>query len=141
MKVYIIKVAAAALLSALCDVITPKGYRKYVNILTNAILLLTLISPVLSFRNIEIPSFGKEEIKIREFDTQTEILSDLSKRIEADIEERLLTEFNFSAEAYVTLDSENTENVKVKEIVLSKKPTDAIYDRLYFIYECEVIKP
>ncbi len=140
MKSYIIKVASCAILAALSDVITPKSFKKYINILTNSILLLVLISPILSFKGIEIPSFESEKIEIYEYSIDDEILNTLKTRIEEDIENRLLDEFNYPFNATVTLDRSDLENVRVKEIKLFPKPSEEIKNRLFYIYECESVK-
>ncbi len=140
MKSYIIKVASCAILAALSDVITPKSWQKYINILTNSILLLVLISPVLSFKGIELPSFESEKIEIYEYSLDDEILASLKTTIEEDIESRLLDEFNYPFNATVTLDSSDLENVRVKEITLFPKSSEEIKDRLFYIYECESVK-
>ena len=140
MKSYIIRVASCAILSALSDVIAPRGWQKYINILTNSILLLVLISPVLSFKGIEIPSFESTDIEIYEYNANDEILESLKTRIEEDIKTRLLDEFNYSFKVTVTLNESDLNNVRVKEIKLFPKPSEEIKDRLYYIYECESVK-
>ena len=140
MKEYILKVASCAILSALSDVIAPNGFKKYINILTNSILLLVLISPVLSFKGIELPSFESEKTEIYEYNVDEEILSSLKTRIEEDIENRLKDEFNYSFKAMVTLDETDLERVRVREINLFPKPSEEIKARLYHIYECDTVK-
>jgi len=140
MKEYIIKVASAAILAAFSDIIAPRTWQKYINILTNSILLLVLISPVLSLKGISLPSFEGDKIEIMEYNAENEILDTLKLRIEEDIEDRLKDEFNYSFKATVTLDKSDLENVRVKEIKLFPKPSKEIKDRLFYIYECESVK-
>ena len=140
MKAYIIKVALSAILAALSDVIAPKGWEKYINILTNSILLIVLISPVLSFKGIDFTVPEHENIEITKYDINYEILNSLKTEIEEDIEIRLKEEFNYPFKASVTLDESNLERVSVKEINLFPKPSDKIKERLYYIYECESVK-
>lgn len=135
MREYILSVATAAVISALSEVLIPKSWQKYTGLLTGALLLLTLIKPLMSFRGIDLPEFTVPEIAYTEYDTSSEIKKALELNIEGDIKERLKTEFKTVVNADVRVSTDEDDNITgVLEIALDIKESPKIGARLYEIY-------
>lgn len=141
MREYIILVAMASIISALVDILSPENWRKYIRIVTGFLILAVLISPVAKFKNIEIfdaqESFQASEIPARDM-----VAEELQKRVERDIEERILVEFKREATAIAELDIDSEHRIRgVKRIRLSlKKAPDGLRERLLEVYGCENIE-
>ena len=135
MREYILSVATAAVISALSEVLIPKSWQKYAGLLTGALLLLTLIKPLMTFRGIDLPEFTVPEIEYTEYDTSSEIKKSLELNIEWDIKERLKTEFKTVVNADVRVSTDEDDNITgVLEIALDIKESPKIGARLYEIY-------
>lgn len=141
MREYILSVATAAVISALSEVLIPKSWQKYAGLLTGALLLLTLIKPLMTFRGINLPEFTVPEIAYTEYDTSSEIKKALELNIEGDIKERLKTEFKTVVNADVRVSTDEDDNITgVLEIALDIKESPKIGARLYEIYAPEKIR-
>lgn len=141
MREYIISVATAAIISALSEVLIPKNWQKYAGLLTGALLLLTLIKPLMTFRGIDLPEFTVPEITYAEYDTSSEVKDALETNIEGDIKERLKAEFKTVANADVQVSTDEDDNITgVLEIALDITESPKISARLYEIYAPEKIR-
>ena len=141
MREYILSVATAAVISSLSEVLIPKSWQKYAGLLTGALLLLTLIKPLMTFRGIDLPEFTVPEITYTEYDTFSEVENTLEANIERDIKERLKAEFKTVANADVQVSVDDDNNITgVLEITLDIKESPKIASRLYEIYAPEKIR-
>ncbi len=134
MKGYITAVAAVAIMAALADVLIPKGWQKYISILTGAIVLITLTSPLIRFRGISPPTFSVPDISYRKYSVEDEVEYELKKRIEEDISARLEDEFNIKAISEVKLSVSDGKITGVKEITVFAKENATAAARLSEIY-------
>lgn len=135
MREYILSVASAAVISALSEVLIPKSWQKYASLLTGALLLLTLIKPLLQIRGIELPVLDIPSISYTEYDTSDMVKTTLEDNIAADIKERIKTEFDTDINADVAVSTdENGAITGVLEIALDIKETPNIAARLSEIY-------
>lgn len=137
MRAYIIMVAAAAVLSAFCDILIPKGWQKYIGILTGAVLLTVLISPVITLRGGKMPEIVLPEQDYIEYDVDSEVKEELKKRVEEDIAERLMSEFGVSCRAQAEITAQDGKITGVGEITLDCAANERISARLKEIYGCE----
>ena len=107
MKSYIITIIGAALLSATALIIAPDKWRGYVRLITGLVIISCIVSPMLSLIHSDI--FDGFDTS---FETAAEsgnirrdiIRSELEKRINADIESRLKTEFGMNVRAECEID-------------------------------------
>lgn len=138
MKTYILTVIGATLLSAFAANLAPEKWQKYVRIITGLVLIICILSPIKAlvsvdlFENFEIPQYSAAEGK-----TQEElVISELTDRLEQDIEERLKKEFNITASAQVKIDVNSDGEIDgVKEIrVTGAVLTAAAKARLKEVY-------
>ena len=141
MREYIILVAMASIISAIVDILSPENWRKYIRIVTGFLILAVLISPVAKFKNIEIFN-SQESFQASEIPTRDLVVAELQKRVERDIEERILVEFKREATAIAELDIDSEHRIRgVKRIRLSlKKAPDGLRERLLEVYGCENIE-
>lgn len=122
MKAYILTIIGATLLSAYASNLAPDSWRKYVRIITGLVLIICILSPLKTLVGTEwFKDFDIANISGVEGKTQTElIVSELSKRVETDIEERLRNEFNINVSANVKISvNDKGEIAGVKEICVS----------------------
>ena len=141
MREYILSVATAAIISALSEVLIPKNWQKYAGLLTGALLLLTLIKPLMSFRGIALPEFTVPQIEYTEYDTSSKVRNTLEENIEGDIKDRLKTEFKTVANADVRVSLDDDDKITgVLEIALDIRESQKISERLYEIYAPEKIR-
>ena len=141
MREYIILVAMASIISAIVDILSPENWRKYIRIVTGFLILAVLISPVAKFKNIEIFN-SQESFQASEIPTRDLVAAELQKRVERDIEERILVEFKREATAIAELDIDSEHRIRgVKRIRVSlKKAPDGLRERLLEVYGCENIE-
>ncbi len=140
MKAYILTVSAAAIMSAFADSLVPKKWQKFVSLFTGALLLITIIMPILKLRGIELSSIRVPNSTNIEYDIQNEVETKLKKRVEEDIENRIKDEFgkNISAEAELGIKDGKIEGVK--KIRLDAKKDERITARLLEVYDCKSIE-
>ncbi|MBS7298456.1 MAG: hypothetical protein KIG65_05180 [Eubacteriales bacterium] len=139
MKGYICTVAAVAIMAALADILIPKNWQKYISILTGAILLISLTSPLLKLRGISVPSFSLPETKYTEYSMEEQISQELTKEIEADISNRLKKEFDITARARAELELNDDKIARVREIIIFAKENNTASARLREVYGCNNI--
>ncbi len=140
MREYILSVATAAVISALSEVLIPKSWQKYAGLLTGALLLLTLIKPLINIRGINPPEFSVPEITYTEYDTSQMMKKTLETNIEGDIKNRIKAEFKtvVNADVSISMDEEGLI-AGVREIALDIKKSPLIGARLEEIYAPEKI--
>ncbi len=140
MREYIASVAAAAIMAAAADNFVPAKWQKYVSLLTGAVLLLTLISPLLKIRAIEIPSLALSENSVVEYDLSKEVEDELKARVEKDISTRLFEEFGVKTGARAELEVSEGKIGGVRKITLNCKENAEITKRLKEVYGCADIE-
>ncbi len=141
MREYIILVAMSAIVAAVTDILAPKEWRGYVRIAVGFLILAVLISPLTKMKNIEI--FNVEEsFEVSDVAIKDRVKEELTKNVERDIEERILSEFKTEAVATVSLDVDAEHKIKgVKNIVIkSGKVPVGLLERLKEVYGCESIE-
>ena len=136
MKEYIIAVCAAAVIAAFCDILIPRTWQKYIGILTGAILMSVLISPVLNFRGIDISQLSFDDAQYTEFDINSEISDKFCQNAAVDIENRVMDEFSADISAKVYADFDGNEFNGIRRIELSCAYNPAIESRLMEVYGC-----
>ncbi|MEE0944759.1 MAG: hypothetical protein UIM24_04845 [Clostridia bacterium] len=139
MRAYICSVAAVAIMAALSDILIPKNWQKYISILTGAILLITLSSPLLKLRGITLPSFSLPESEYYEYSVNSEIALSLEQSVEDDIRNRLEKEFGVVADSDVSLNIIDEKIAGVQEIIIYSREDAAITSRLKEVYGCNNI--
>lgn len=141
MKEYIILVAISAIIAAVTDILAPKEWRGYVRIAVGFLILAVLISPLAKMKNIEIFSV-QENFEVSDMVIKDKVTEELTKNVEKDIEERILSEFKTKAEAAVMLEVDGEHKIKgVKNIVIkSGKVPAGLKARLSEVYGCESIE-
>ncbi|MBR4173087.1 MAG: hypothetical protein IKR46_01805 [Clostridia bacterium] len=140
MKGYVISVCTAAVIASLADILSPKEHKKYIRILLGFLIMLILLSPLPKIRRIKLePIKSKSEENTAVFlDT---VAIELKANVEADISERLKSEFGITADAEVTLDIDEEHRIRgVTEILLSKKVSENAVKRLNEVYGCDRIE-
>lgn len=121
MKHYIITIIGAAVLCGAVHILTPVNWVKYVKIITGLVILSVIASPLAEIKNINIFSdFSVPETEFNENLQLDTISSELEKRINQDIEERIKNEFFCSAKASATIHiNENNEITGVSHIKIT----------------------
>ncbi len=139
MKEYILTVAAAAVLSAIAAISVPKNWVGYIRLITGAVILCSIISPVMNIIGGTIkfePENGYTYENYDEYTYNELIKEDLEKRIEEDIKARVRKEYGIDIAAEVEIEiNENNEIEGVKKITVTDGHiTEAVKNRLYEIY-------
>ena len=141
MREYIILVAVSAIIAAVIDVLAPKEWHGYVRLAVGFLILSVLISPLAGLKNVDI--FNPEE-KFEGSDSviKDRVTEELTKNVERDIKERILSEFKTEADATVLLDIDKEHKIRgVKNIVIEcKKVPKGLLERLKEVYGCESIE-
>ncbi len=140
MRAYITAVAAVAIMAGFADNFVPLKWQKYISLLTGAILLLVLITPLLNLRKIEIPKLSISEDDYINYDIANEVEADLTKRIEEDINAKLFDEFGINASAEVKLKIEDDTICGVEKITLDCTEKSDITAMLKELYGCDNIQ-
>jgi len=142
MTSYISSIIGAAILSGIASLLSPASWRKYVGIVSGIVILCTLIAPLSDIRVTELFSADIPPAEVRTEDGEElrlrMVRDELKRRIEADIEERLLKEFGervkASADIGVSADGKITG---VNAIVTDRKISAAASRRLCEVYGVE----
>ena len=125
------------MLSAMAQILSPESWRKYVSFITGLVVISCIISPVENLARTKAFSFGFSDnaTDIRGAVSQQELINkELSDRISADIEERLLSEFNLDITASVELklnsgeQIEGVEKIRIKGAELNRKAIERLED-------------
>ncbi len=111
MKAYIISIAAASVISAVVTILTPKGWTKYVGIVTGLVVVMCIGQPLLQLMRTDVfEGFRYETEQTSENGTRMlmdEIKKELTERLEKDAEQKLKEEFGAECDvsAVVSVDS------------------------------------
>ncbi len=149
MKGYIITIIGASLLSGIAHILAPASWVKYVKLITGLVILSVIASPLTSISKINLFSdFSIEENEIDENIQINTIAKELEARIEADIKDRIKTEFFSEAEAEVKIAlNENNEISGVTHIkIITDAEKEKIISRMCEVYgidkdEVEIYEP
>lgn len=141
MKEYIILVAVSAIVAAFADVLSPKEWRGYTRVIMGFLLLSVLISPLARLKNVEIFSESQSFVA-SDTAVKNQVAEELSKRVEADIAERILKEFGAQVSAKVELSVDNENRIGgIRSIVLTGKNIPSIAgERLKEVYGCDSVE-
>lgn len=139
MREYIFSIAAMAILSAVCDILLPKGWRAYVRTVTGLLLIMTIIRPIADIGGITFPeSFAIPEEITAYGDTAARDLvkAEAESRISQDIKERLAEELSVGTEVSVRLDTDFEGKITgVRSVIISGKGlTEEVRKRINEIY-------
>lgn len=97
MKSYIISIAVASVISAVITMLTPKGWEKYVGMVTGIVVVMCIGQPLLQLMRTDVFEGFRLETRqnAEEGDNglRDEIRKDLTERIEKDAEQRLRRDF------------------------------------------------
>ena len=140
MKEYIITVAAAALVAALTDILSPEEWGKYIKIVVGFLILSIVLTPVAKLKNAELalPYYDSE---ITDEPIRDKVTAQCEQNIADDIEERVKKEFGIECAAAVKLDLDENRNITgVKSILISvhKNPPKMV-ERIREIYGCSKV--
>ena len=130
MRTYIISVAAAAVISAMVNMIAPERWSKYVGMATGLVVVMCIAQPIFSLMHEDVfegfsysAEYGAEagEEMLRD-----EIKRQLCERVEEDAEARLRSEFGRECrvEAEIAV-NENSEVCGVESMVIFGDGIDA----------------
>lgn len=141
MREYIILVAAASVMMALTEILSPEKWRGYIRIITGFLILAVLLSPIKKLKNADI-FVPTEKFEASEITVLDAVSGELVKSVEKDIEERIMTEFGGKATASCLIDLDEEHRIKgVKKITISTKQVpDGLSQRLKEVYGCEDIE-
>ncbi|MGM9936958.1 MAG: stage III sporulation protein AF [Candidatus Ornithomonoglobus sp.] len=140
MKAYIISIAAASVISAVVTILTPKGWTKYVGIVTGLVVVMCIGQPLLQLMRTDVfEDFKYETERTSENGSQMlmeEIKKELTERIEEDAEQRLKNEFGAECEvsAVVSVDSAGKISGIEEMTVIGGNIDNAAIGRLRDIY-------
>lgn len=144
MKVYMLTVVAAAVMSAFAAVMTPKHWQKYIQLVTGVVILSAITSPIVKLLNSDI------SLKMPDADIRSEVnenlnknlvLDELTARIEQDIEERVKRDYNSEIKVSVKIsvnDRNEIEGVEKIQITEGRIP-DVAEQKLCEIYGVDMI--
>ena len=119
----------------------PKNWSGYIRIVVGFLILTVLLTPLLNLKNIEVLQL-EDKATFEENALEDKVKKELEIKVEADICQRLQTEFNQKAEADVRIDTDEDGKIRgVRNIVvkLNKIPAGMV-ERLKEVYGCENIE-
>ncbi len=139
MKAYIITIIGATLLAAMAGILAPEKWRSYVQVITGLVIISCIISPLTTVVKSDIFSgFDSVEENIENSENlQTElVMEELKKRVNEDIEARMMKEFNLSvrADCVIRVDSEGAIEGVDSVRIYGDKLTDRARNRLCEVY-------
>lgn len=140
MKEYIITVAAAALVAALTDILSPEEWGKYIKIVVGFLILSIVLTPVAKLKNAEL-SLPVPDSEITDAPLRDKVTVQFEQNVAADIEERVKKEFGIDCAAAVQLDVDENRNIAgVKSILIAahKNPPKMV-ERIREIYGCSEV--
>lgn len=144
MKTYIIQIVGAALLAVFADILSPKGWKKYMGIVTGMILLTVIVTPVANLRGVDVLSGYRETDEV--ISRGNEIYGDMiknefSKSVAMDVRERIRREFSQDVSVEVEVEINDKGNIeKILKITISGTGLDKkIADRISYIYDVDEV--
>lgn len=143
MKSYIISVAAAAVISAVMNMLAPRGWAKYVGIVTGLAVAACIGTPILRLAGEDL--FGGISLKTESAARDgaeildEEIKKELAARVESDAKIRLKREFGADCEVEAVIVSDGRGVVKgIGELTVTGGHLDnAAFARLREVYGAE----
>ncbi len=144
MKGYIIKIIGAALLSVFADIMSPKGWEKYIGVVTGMILLSVMVFPVAELKEIDLLKDieGVDysvETGLKQY--QSALMSEFSKSIAIDVRDRIKREFDCDVSAEATVDIDDNGNIKsISKIIIKGNDLNTdIKERISYIYDVDEV--
>lgn len=144
MKAYIIQIVGAAILKIFADVLSPKEWRKNINIITGIILLTVIITPVARLKGVDILSgYEKTEEVISRGDDIYEnmVREEFSKTVAKDVKERIRHEFSLdvAVEAEVAVNADGEIERISRIIITGSQMPKKVAERIAFIYDVQEV--
>ena len=138
MKVYLLNIAGAVIITTVSEILLPASWNKYVKIITGLIIISAIAYPIKDKLNFDISANlpGFEEISDEsEAYSDKLIIQELEKKINFDCEQRLSDEFNINADVScdISVNSDN-EITGVRRITVKGKITHSAVERIKEIY-------
>lgn len=144
MKAYLIRIVASALLVTFCDMLAPKGWKKYMSIVTGLLLLAILLEPVAKLQKIDF--FTNYQPAQAQLSQGTQLYAELlqkefSKNLSTDIKERILTEFSIDVSVETIVETDDAGNLlRIPKIIISGKDLpEKIQERIAYIYDVDEV--
>lgn len=145
MKSYIMQIVACAIVAVFADILSPKGWGKYVAIITGIFLFSCILSPLARWKNIDTV-FDYEQQKSDYSDEGNEIYKNMlemefSKNVSMDVKEKIRQEFLKDVEVWTEIEiSEEGEIEKIKKITIKgENITEDIKRRISYIYNVDEV--
>lgn len=141
MRGYIITMSVAAIICSVLEIFAPKQWEKYVKLALGLVIMSIILSPVMALKKEKI-ELAEESFHERGDEFYHNVATELKARVEQDIEERLLKEFELEAKATVDIDVDENHNIKGVNAIRIKcrKNPPKLRERLEEIYGCERIE-
>ena len=141
MRGYIITMSVAAIICSVLEIFAPKQWEKYVKLALGLVIMSIILSPVIALKKEKI-ELAEESFHERGDEFYHNVATELKARVEQDIEERLLKEFELEAQATVDIDVDENHNIKGVNAIRIKcrKNPPKLRERLEEIYGCERIE-
>lgn len=146
MKEYILSIAAAAVISALMNIITPKQWNKYVGIVTGLMVVVCIARPILGIMNAdffeEIQYSSNKNSVYGNRQLYLEVGKKLAERVTEDVEKRMLEEFGVQCSAEVTIQTNDGGQIEgIDSITVYGKNIDNIaVGRLREVYGAKEVQ-
>lgn len=145
MKSYIMQIIMCAIVAVFADILSPRGWGKYVAVVTGIIIFSVILTPVAKWKNIDVFS-GLEETDNEYLEEGNEIYKDVlkkefSKNISMDVQERIRQEFSKDAEVLTEIELSSEGDIeKIKRIeIKGKEITKDITERISYIYNVDEV--
>lgn len=131
MREYIILIAGAAVLSALSEIMSPEGWKKYIGVITGLVIVSVAAAPIAKLKHIDLRDFenvsaAEDTVKLQDYST-SRVSEELEERVKEDIKDRIMREYGRECDVKVRLDI-NEDNkiagVKGVELHMSRPPEE-----------------
>lgn len=140
MKTYLITLTSAVVLASVTDIMLPNNSKKYVSLITGAMILICLISPLTKISNTSLPSLTIPRQEYIDYSLDDILVTEFKNNVEKDISDRLFSEFGISAKVNVGVKISNGNISGVDRITIFSEQNSDIQERLSFIYGCNLIE-
>ena len=119
MKEYFSLVVSAAVLAGVAECAAPETWKKYLGIVTGIMMISVILQPVSSIKKVDLFSdYNNEAINFETVQTQA-VVSELSKKISSDVEEKIYNKTGVETEAETVISVSKDGIISgVKEIVV-----------------------
>ena len=138
MKVYLLNIAGAVIITTVSEILLPPNWSKYVKIITGLIIISAIAYPIKDKLNFDIssnlPGFEEISAESEEYSDKL-ILHELENKINSDCEQRLSDEFNINADVScdISVNSDN-EIIGIRRISVKGKISRSAVERIKEIY-------